>query len=60
MFASKQATFSRQMLLAQHQYRFFGVMPKLAKVELTMRTPYRTLFSNFNGFSRLYVGTSKG
>ena len=25
-----------------------------------MRTPYRTLFANFNGFNRLYVNTLNG
>ena len=42
------------------QQRFFGVLPKLPKVELTMRTPYNTFFKDFNGFQRVYVGTSKG
>lgn len=32
------------------QMRFFGVMPKLARVELTVRTPYRTVFENCSGF----------
>ena len=40
--------------------RFFGVLPKLPKVELTLRTPTRTIFENFNGFTRVYVGTNKG
>ena len=40
--------------------RFFGVLPKLPKVELTMRTPYRTFFENFNQFTRIYVHTIKG
>ena len=40
--------------------RYFGVLPKLAKNELTMRTPYGTFFSNFSNFTRVYVGTSKG
>ena len=40
--------------------RFFGVLPKLPKLELTMRTPYETFFKNFKDFSRVYVGTSKG
>ena len=48
------------MLMAQHQARFFGVLPKVPKVELTVRTPYRTLFANFNGFTRLYVNTLNG
>ena len=40
--------------------RYFGVMPKLAKMELTVRTPYRTVFSNFSAFSRLTVNTVGG
>ena len=40
--------------------RYFGVLPKLAKNELTMRTPYGTFFKNFAGFTRVYCGTSKG
>ena len=60
MFASKTTPYTRQMLLAQHQYRFFGVLPKAPKVELTVRTPYKTYFANFNGFTRVYVQTLKG
>ena len=40
--------------------RCFGVLPKLSKMELTMRTPYQTFFKDFSGFVRLYVGTQKG
>ena len=40
--------------------RNFGVLPKLPKIELTMRTPYTTFFKDFNGFIRVYVGTSAG
>ena len=40
--------------------RFFGVLPKLPRVELTIRTPTRTIFENFNNFIRVYVGTDKG
>ena len=59
MFAIKtQTSFARTMV--QNQYRFFGVLPKAPKVELTVRTPYRTLFAGFNGFQRLYVETLKG
>ena len=36
------------------------MLPKLPKLELTMRTPYNTFFKDFSGFVRLYVGTSKG
>ena len=61
MFASKaSSTVFRQMAMAQTQMRFFGVLPKLPKVELTLRTPYRTLFNNFNNFTRVYVYTAKG
>ena len=61
MFASKASTtVFRQMAMAQTQMRFFGVLPKLPKVELTLRTPYRTLFNNFNNFTRVYVYTAKG
>ena len=40
--------------------RYFGVLPKLPKMELTIRTPYHTFFKDFNSFTRIYVGTSKG
>ncbi len=61
MFASKSGSqVYRQMIMAQTQMRFFGVLPKLPKVELTMRTPYRTFFENFNSFTRVYVQTNKG
>lgn len=61
MIANKTAqTVFRQMQMTQTQMRFFGVLPKLPKVELTMRTPYRTLFKDFNGFTRVYVQTNKG
>lgn len=50
----------RNMMMANTQMRFFGVLPKLPKVELTMRTPYKTFFENFNSFTRIYVHTQKG
>ena len=40
--------------------RAFGVLPKLPKLELTMRTPYNTFFKDFNCFARVYVGTLAG
>ena len=40
--------------------RNFSVLPKAPKLELTMRSPYRTFFKNFIGFQRLYVGTIEG
>ena len=51
---------TRRAAIVAQQQRFFGVLPKLPKVELTMRTPYNTFFNNFAGFQRVYVGTSKG
>ena len=42
------------------QARYFGVLPKNPKLQLTMRTPYQTFFSDFKDFTRVYVGTSKG
>ena len=46
--------------MSSFSVRYFGVLPKLPKLELTMRTPYRTFFKDFNGFTRLYCGTQKG
>ncbi len=40
--------------------RNFSVLPKAPKMELTMRSPYRTFFKNFIGFQRLYIGTIEG
>lgn len=61
MLASKSSsTVFKNMMMAQTQMRFFGVLPKLPRVELTMRTPYRTFFENFNNFTRIYVHTNKG
>jgi hypothetical protein len=61
MFASKSSsTVFKSVMMAQTQMRFFGVLPKLPKVELTMRTPYKTFFENFSNFTRVYVQTSKG
>ena len=59
MFTSQNRV-ARSLMMYQQQIRFFGVMPKLPKVELTARTPYSTMFHNFSGFTRLYVGTIKG
>ena len=50
---------SKQVMGAQPM-RYFGVLPKLPKIELTMRTPYGTMFKDFAGFTRVYAGTSKG
>ena len=49
-----------QVLLGYNNMRNFGVLPKLPKIELTMRTPYTTFFKDFSGFIRVYVGTQSG
>merc|ERR1711988_230713 len=51
---------TQRNMFVQQNIRFFGVLPKLPKMELTMRTPYGTFFQDFSGFGRVYVGTSKG
>ena len=55
----KRAALQRSMMVNMNM-RYFGVLPKLPKIELTMRTPYATFFKDFNAFTRVYVGTSKG
>ncbi len=61
MLANKSSSvIFRNMMMTQTNLRFFGVLPKLPKVELTMRTPYRTFFDNFSNFTRIYVATQKG
>lgn len=40
--------------------RQFSGLEKVAKMEVSMRTPYRTFFNKFNGFLRIYVNTIKG
>jgi hypothetical protein len=40
--------------------RYFSVLPKAPKMELTMRSPYKTFFKNFIGFQRLYINSLKG
>ena len=51
---------TKQVMGGTYQMRYFGVLPKLPKIELTMRTPYGTFFKDFAGFTRVYVGTTKG
>lgn len=48
------------MNLIKFARRNFSVLPKAPKLELTMRSPYRTFFKNFIGFQRLYIGTIEG
>ena len=40
--------------------RMFSATSKLAKAELTIRTPYRALFESFSSYSRMYVWTVDG
>lgn len=40
--------------------KYFSVLPKAPKMELTMRSPYKTYFKNFIGFQRVYVNTIVG
>ena len=47
-------------MIVSTQMRNFGVLPKLPKHELTMRTPYRTIFKDHPAFTRVYVHTIKG
>ena len=60
MLSKSAMNVQRSMQTVQTQMRFFGVLPKLARIELTVRTPYRTLFDKCSGFQRLYVTTQKG
>lgn len=46
--------------LFKYSLKHFSVLPKASKMELTMRTPYRTIFKDFMGFQRIYVSTIKG
>lgn len=40
--------------------RMFSAVIKKPKLELTMRTPYRTIFENFTEFTRIYVNSLEG
>ncbi len=57
MNAAFKSTMSR---LITQSIRDFGVLPKLPKLELTMRTPYRTIFSHFSNYEMVYVETTEG
>ena len=60
MISNSAKRLASKQVMGSQQMRYFGVLPKLAKIELTMRTPYGTMFKDFAGFTRLYCGTSKG
>jgi len=44
----------------QHSKKYFSALPKVPKMELTMRSPYRTFFKAFTGYQRIYVVTLQG
>lgn len=46
--------------MLQSQLRMFGVTPKLPKMELTIRTPYKTWFDQFSAFEHFYIKTIRG
>jgi hypothetical protein len=46
--------------LFNYSRKHFSVLPKAPKMELTMRSPYKTFFKNFLGFQRLYINSLKG
>ena len=46
--------------MAYASRRSFGSTPKLAKAELTIRTPYKTFFENYSNYTRVYVESLKG
>ena len=46
--------------MLQKSLRLFSSGPKLNRMELSIRTPYKTLFDNCSGFQRLYANTIKG
>jgi hypothetical protein len=60
MISNTARRLASKQVMAFQPMRNFGVLPKLPKIELTMRTPYGTMFKDFAGFTRLYAGTSKG
>mmetsp|Transcript_6685 Transcript_6685/g.6936 ORF Transcript_6685/g.6936 Transcript_6685/m.6936 type:complete len:159 (+) Transcript_6685:22-498(+) len=53
-------TFVQKKSLYNFMKRNFSVLPKAVKMEVSMRTPYKTFFNNYNGFLRFYIGTGKG
>jgi hypothetical protein len=55
----KQA-FYKAIPFYRNNIRYFSTLEKVVKMEVNMRTPYRSFFHNFNGFNRIIVGTIKG
>ena len=56
----QKSALSVRMQMVANQSRNFSVVPKLNKVELTIRTPYKTILNNCSGFQRIYCNTIKG
>ena len=46
--------------LMKTQMRGFAAAAKLEQMEVTIRTPYRTLFEGFSGFEHIYVKSIRG
>ena len=46
--------------LIYNSKRWFAATQKLNKAELTVRTPYRTIFNHYPNYTRLYVWTIDG
>ena len=53
MFAQK--TSLQRVAVAQQQLRAFSTAEKVQKMEMTMRTPYKTLFEGFSSFENIFV-----
>lgn len=49
-----------QVLLGCQQARLFSNVERMDKMELTIRTPYRTIFANYADFLRIIVQTADG
>lgn len=45
--------------LSNQGTRYFSAIAKKARMELTVRTPYRTIVANFDGFSRVTARTNE-
>ena len=60
MISNSARRLASKQVMASQPMRNFGVLPKLPKIELTMRTPYGTMFKDFAAFTRVYAGTSMG
>ena len=61
MISSSAKRIVKNNMIAMQQRTFSaGVVPKLPKMELTMRSPYETFFKDFAGFSRVYINTIVG